>query len=653
MTEGRAHLFGTAVTDGALARALTADSGGRAAVAEGRGAPLGFFVAPDMRERLTARLRQEHPAAEPAIQAAADAILAHRFDLLGSGPTDLGACIDWQRDFKSGYRWPPRTFSRRIRYGEVSGADVKVPWELCRFQHLPALGKAFWLTGEAHYAAEGLAQIEDWIAENPPQFGVNWACTMDVALRAFNWLWGYGFCASAASPRFNRAFIGSLLSHGRHILSNLERGADGITSNHYLADLIGLFALGLACPFLREAEGWKQLALAELIREMDRQVHPDGGDYESSIPYHRLVTEMFLAAAILCRKHGLPLPPPYLARLERMLEFTRWYTKPNGLAPQVGDADDGRLHILADYGAWDPRDHRHLLATGGAFFTRDDFTAAAGPRGEEALWLLPEEPRRIPAAGVSGPESRAFPESGIYLMRDGDLYCLVACGAVGTRGIGNHKHNDVLSLEFHADGQDFLVDPGSYLYTPEPAARNLFRSTAVHNTVMVDGAEQNRFGEGGLFWMHADAVPTCLTWRPGVEEDVFVGEHTGYIRLADPVGHRREVCLRKRARRLEVVDHLFGEARHELCWNFTIAPGVAVRPVGETTWELDASGVRAVLSLDAVEPAALRAAVRGEAAESWASPSYGVRRRTKALRFHVAALLPVTCRFSLQVQTGR
>lgn len=649
-TEGQAHLFGTAVTDRALARALTAESGGLAAVADGRLGPSGFFVHPGLREHLVARLRQEHPEAERAIQAAADAVMAHRFDLLGSGPTDLGACIDWQRDFKSGYRWPPRTFSRRIRYGGVPGVDVKLPWELSRFQHLPTLGKAFWLTGEARYAAEGLAQIDDWIAENPPQFGVNWACTMDVALRAFNWIWGYAFCGSAATPRFHRAFVGSLLAHGRHILSNLERGADGITSNHYLADLIGLFALGIACPFFREARAWRELALGELVREIERQVHPDGGDYESSIPYHRLVTEMFLAATILCRRHGLTLPPAYLDRLERMLEFARWYTKPNGLAPQVGDADDGRLHILANYGAWDPRDHRHLLATGGAFFRRDDFTAAAGNRGEEAVWLLPEEPPRPMSAEATAPGSRAYPESGVYLMRDGDRYCLVACGAVGTRGIGNHKHNDLLSVEFHAGGQDFLVDPGSYLYTPDPAARNLFRSTAVHNTVMVDGAEQNRFGEGSLFWLHADAVPSCLEWRPGAEEDVFVGEHTGYVRLADPVIHRRGVRLRKRDRRLEIEDRLAGEARHALLWNFTIAPGVAVRPAGEAAWELAVTGVRAVLSLDAVEPAALHAAVRREVVESWASPSYGVRRRTRALRFQVAALLPVTCRFSLQVR---
>ncbi len=54
--------------------------------------------------------------------ARADAVAAHRFDLLGSGPVDLGRQIDWQRDFKHGRSWPrvhisQATISLRRRLG--------------------------------------------------------------------------------------------------------------------------------------------------------------------------------------------------------------------------------------------------------------------------------------------------------------------------------------------------------------------------------------------------------------------------------------------------------------------------------------------------------------------------------------------------------
>ena len=654
MVESRARLCGTTISDSDLRSALLAEAGRPEDLFTGDGVTRGFrfFLDSGERDRLVERIRSLHPQAVTAtIQAAAE-ICDHRFDLLGSGPCSLGPEIDWHRDFKSGYRWDPRTYYTRVRYGNTPGVDVKVPWELSRFQHLATLGKAYWFTGDERYAAECIRQVTHWIDRNPPQFGVNWACTMDVAIRAFNWLWGGAFFRDSpqVTPAFRRELARSLLAHGRHIMANLERGSDGITSNHYLADLVGLAGLGLACPAFREAEAWRRFALEEIFREMERQVYSDGGDYESSIPYHRLVTEMFLAVAILCAQSGISVPEAFCQRLETMLDFTRWYTKPNGLAPQVGDADDGRLHILTDYGTWDPRDHRHLLATGGALFAREDLWGAAGEKTEEAIWLHGGSRSPGGRPPLPSPESRAFPDTGIYLMRQGGLYLLIACNPVGTRGIGNHKHNDLLSFELHADGQDLLVDPGSFVYTPEPAWRNRFRSTAVHNTVMIDGAEQNRFGEGGLFWLRADAAPRCLAWDVGPEEEVFAGEHDGYARLADPVIHRREIRLRKAARTVEIADHLRGAGRHAFAWNFTLAPGVRLRPAGDSHWELTGQTATALLHLEGLGPRGTRDALRGEVVEAFVSPRYGVMEKTTALRFHLSADLPVDCRFRIEVR---
>ena len=651
--EIQARALGTGIGDRDLQAACRPEAGDAGTLLTNGGwfCHRGFFLDPGARCRAVESVWLNYPEAIPATVDAAERICAHRFDLLGSGLTDLGPQIDWHRDFKRGYRWNPRAFSAGLRYGNVIGADVKVPWELSRFQHLATLGKAYWLTSDDRYATEFVAQLTHWMAENPPQFGVNWACTMEVAIRAFNWLWGYAFFHDApqVTPAFRRALAGSLLAHGRHVRQNLERGADGITSNHYLANLVGLVGLGLGCPIFRESQPWREFALAETFHEIERQVHADGGDYESSIPYHRLVSEMFLAVAILCRRNDVALPAPFSERLQRMLDFTLWYTKPNGLAPQVGDADDGRLHILAGYQGWDPRDHRHLLATGGAFFARQDWLRAAGPKTEESFWLLGTPPCVEPPASKSTVGSRAFPDSGVYVMREGDLYLLITCGVVGTRGIGNHKHNDLLSFELHVDGQDLIVDPGSYLYTPEPVWRNRFRSTTAHNTVTVDGAEQNRFGGGGLFWLHPDATPRCLAWECTAEGDRFVGEHDGYTRLSPSVIHRREFRLDKRTRRIDVCDRLDGGGRHALVWNFTLAPGVTVRQAGERQWEIGSGSVRALFRLAEMGPGEARRKARLEVVEAWVSPRYGVKESARAIRLHLEADLPVDSRFLIEV----
>jgi len=124
----------------------------------------------------------------------ADLICEHIFDLLGSRPKSLGPkgknyqLIDWHSDFKSGHRWNPKTFYRNICFGHIEGVDVKVPWELSRFQHLNILGQAYILTKNRKYAEEFVNQIRDWIKSNPVAFGVNWKCAVDVAIRAANWL---------------------------------------------------------------------------------------------------------------------------------------------------------------------------------------------------------------------------------------------------------------------------------------------------------------------------------------------------------------------------------------------------------------------------------------------------------------------------------
>ena len=239
------------------------------------------------------------------------------------------------------------------------------------------------------------------------------------------------------------------------------------------------------------------------------------------------------------------------------MDFVRAYTKPNGLAPQVGDADDGRLHMLHGFGTADPRDHRHLLALGALLFEKEDWWATAGPAWPEALWFGGTRSDRlgVPPGGTGATtESAAFSHAGLYIMRGQDDYVLLNCSPVGTRGIGNHKHNDLLSLEIHLKGEDILVDPGSYLYTSDPDARNAFRGTRVHSTVMIDGVEQNRLVAKNLFCLHPDAHPRVLAWETGMTQNSVIAEHDGYCRLANPVVHQRTVTFERGMGRVEVVD---------------------------------------------------------------------------------------------------
>jgi hypothetical protein len=298
--------------------------------------------------------------------------------------------IDWHLDFKSGHRWREDRWHREIAYGHLPGVDVKVPWELSRMQHLPQLAHAHALAdaGEAgfrpaaDYAREFRNQVLDFAAANPPRFGVNWRCTMDVAIRAANWLVAYDLFRSAGAPlddAFAAVFRGSIYDHGRFIVENLEWNPT-LVANHYLADVAGLLFVAAYLPDSAETDAWLAFAVQEFLAQVEGQFHPDGSNFEASTSYHRLSAEMALYGTALlmalgeekrgalarydARRHGgpppltegpiplhpipgaegvSPLPASHFERLERAAEFSLHLTKPNGRMPQLGDNDSGRF----------------------------------------------------------------------------------------------------------------------------------------------------------------------------------------------------------------------------------------------------------------------------------------------------------------------
>ncbi len=262
---------------------------------------------------------------------------------------------------------------------------------MSRCQHLPHLGMAWRLTGDLRYAAGVVAQLEDWLASNPPGYGVNWSCAMEVAIRAVNWLWAYHLIADApaVSDQFIISLLAGLSAHGSHITANIERYRDGITTNHTLADYVGLLFLGTLLPELRIAPVWVQTGREGVEACMRFQVNADGS--RSRTRSHTTVWCWRCSWPVGCCSNAMapPSPPSSTSLFERMCDFVLYYTRPDGLAPLVGDSDDGRLQILSRYFDWQPQDHRYLLAVrAGPLFDRADFTAAGAP-GHRALWRRP------------------------------------------------------------------------------------------------------------------------------------------------------------------------------------------------------------------------------------------------------------------------
>lgn len=547
--------------------------------------------------------------------------------------------IDWHRDFKSGFRWNPLTWYQDVTYGDQPGADVKLPWELARCQHLPHLALAYTLARAGHpgleepevYLREFRDQVLDFLATNPPRMGVNWACAMEVALRVVSWLVARDlFLAAGAEldPPFESLLLRAVYEHAWHLSHNLEWIWE-LKGNHYLADVAGLFFAAAYLPPGPESDAWLALGLQELLVLVRENFGPDGGNFEASTGYHLFCAETVMfatalalglspqrAASLRRYRHrlvrGRPrlLPPPhplaprregervrfpswYGQRLAAMARFTALITRPDGRVPQIGDEDSARfLKLPSRHRAlsrqeaarlcnlpssclppeggfhWeeDRGDHRHLVdGLGGLLGWAEDRNrlvvslVRSFSRGRDLGQKHP------PAWRESPPAWAALPDFGLYVWRHGRLFLCVRCGPVGQNGRGGHAHNDLLSFELCLDGRPLVVDPGTYLYTPLPARRNQFRSTAMHNTPQWEGREQYRWPPGGgLFWTQDLARPVVEEAGPGV----FQARHQGFGVLC-----RRRLEIGEAG--LRGFDTCAGQG--VLLSRFHLAPGVTAR----------------------------------------------------------------------------
>jgi len=207
--------------------------------------------------------------------------------------------------------------------------------------------------------------------------------------------------------------------------------------------------------------------------------------------------------------------------------------KPNGLISLIGDMDSGRFIILSDYGNRDKRDFRHLVALGGEYFNRSDFRVYSSNNNRTSFWCFENIPKTKEKPSINL-KSKAYKNSGYYILRNDKIYIIIKCGPNGMNGNGGHTHNDQLSFELNISGKDFIIDPGTYVYTAGYKLRNLFRSTYMHNILQIGNLEQNSFEEKDLFRINNETNSQLLDFG----DNYFKGRHYGFMDKAGIITER-------------------------------------------------------------------------------------------------------------------
>ncbi len=340
---------------------------------------------------------------------------------------------------------------------------------LHKFYYAVGLGMAYHETEAPRYAEKWVDLTSSWIDAVPLD-----CLPSDVAGRRIqNWIFAHYYFvtlhqSAGIGPEFYVRFLESLHQQVCYLREHLTPAR-----NHRTLELCAIFLAAVVFPEFGEAEEWRSFSTQELSNNIQTDFLPDGVHCELSTDYHHLVLKNYLWMRKLAQLNHIDIPEAIDDGIKKALEFSVYSHRPDGAIPSLSDGDS--------------RSFLDLLEQGYELYGSEHFkyVAAQGKTG------TPPENR-----------SRGFAASGYYALRSGwgdqgssfqdERYLIFDCGPLGA---GNHGHLDLLSFEMAAYGKPLIVDPGRYTYdeSGETNWRALFRGTAYHNTVLVDGKNQTRY----------------------------------------------------------------------------------------------------------------------------------------------------------------
>ncbi|WP_294819456.1 heparinase II/III family protein [uncultured Flavobacterium sp.] len=424
--------------------------------------------------------------------------VAKKFDLKIQGEAiDFSVAPDWKKDYKTGKVFPELRFGRfNTNLFFDKGDDIKFPWDMSRCCFLPVQMAEMAANGETGAAYSFLKQTtESFIDNNRYLYGVNWVCTMEVAIRASNWLFAMPLVKSElqADRNFSNKLDYSLYRHAVYI----DMFTEHKDNNHDISNYAGLILLGIYF----NNKKWIKKAVDGLEYEMNKQILPDGCTYELSTYYNRLNLEFFATSLYAAKLHGITLSEAYVKRLEKMFAFLTDLTEANGYMPVINDNDGGRYVIFND---GNENDFSYINNLYNKLFEPQ---LKSGVQDVNALFLSLPEITRIKAVV---PEKKAVSEyqnSKFYKLSNDVFTVVVSAAGLDAIHKQGHKHIDAGSVYIGINGKPAFIDPGTSSYTRSLKRRNQERSIGTHNTA-VPTAKIDKYTCNGGYWGKLPGYPS-------------------------------------------------------------------------------------------------------------------------------------------------
>lgn len=407
--------------------------------------------------------------------------------------------------------------------------------------------------------------------------------------------------------------VRTFLLHGAKVIEGSRKFHWG---NHQLVGLCALYEMTLMYPEFPVMREWNRHVFALILEHMEKEVLPDGFQFERASHYFKLDILNYFRVFRLAEVNGIEVPEWAKERFRRMFHAILAVLLPDGSMPPLQDAqdsyignrnlDEARQRLRASETSnsaelVDPAEAPFLSL--GAYLFRDPQLKYFGSKDLHGAfsWFLDADAPDVYRALATEPPSFtsvALRESGYYVMRSGwgptDAYMIIDGELAKFKP--DHTHGGALGVIASAGGK--LILPNYRVRYSDPLF-HVFKNSTVKNVALADSMVQGRgwipnaartgFGKWAVL-----AQPTVERWYSTAGLDLFVGTHNGFDTIG--VSYRRTIAFLK-PNYWVVVDAFSGTSSHryQQIWQGSYAvatPDRAVQENGPVRLEILQAGAK-------------------------------------------------------------
>ena len=482
----------------------------------------------------------------------------------------------WYKDYLSGIDVPTRRSARQLNHRELPhGADIKLIWELSRWNQLVRLAQAAYVLNDERAGHKCVEWLKDWTKQNPPFRGWNWTSALESGLRLIQFCWIDALLCRATALAADLELLRNAILPAHVQFTWHCRTFGSSANNHLLGELAGLIVAIVRWPSLQKCAAGLDRLQAAWEKEVLAQFWSDGGNKEQALNYQLFSWELCWVARLALVAAKRPVDSAVDQRLAQAARF---------------HADVQAVSEPWDYGDSDNACVTPLFTTErNALKEWRDWIDGESHETGYGFWLGAAPNRSKTSGPVAAGEWSIYQQSGIGTCRSGDWSLRWDLSPLGYLKPAAHGHLDALHLSIWQRDVALIIDPGTGAYYGDPALRNWLASRGAHNGPCVEFPDQPK-RLGPFLWSHHHPPPQWHSSGTSLEAELSLSG----------------ALVKRRVRRSETGDgwqitdaiesHDSPVRNFSVRWQF--APGAFVKVLSERRFQITRRDACVIVDVD-------------------------------------------------------